>query len=290
MDPYLLHLAILCGIALILCQGFHISFGLGRLLNLAHVAAYALGAYVTALGSVEYDLSFVSCILLSAAVAALLALIVGRISLTLTEDYFAVGTLAFHSVVISVLINWREVTRGVLGIPGIPRPTVFGYSFSENEDFALLVLGGVLLSTVVTYWTTHSKLGRALQAQAESPQAAYALGINIPAIRNDAFIISSAFAGIAGAFIAYYLSYIDPLVFHLGEMIFVLSAIVVGRPGSFWGASLGTIFLVLLPEPLRFLSIPSHLLGPMRQLIHAAILFVAVFLNRKLLFPMLRRV
>ncbi|MCC6954012.1 MAG: hypothetical protein IT290_07830 [Deltaproteobacteria bacterium] len=69
-----------------------------------------------------------------------------------------------------------------------------------------------------------------------------------------------------------------------------MSAIVVGRPGSFLGVLAATTFLVLLPEPLRFIGIPSDILGPMRQLLHALILFAAVYLNRKTLFPPERRV
>ena len=52
---YFIHLAILIGIYLILAQSFNLVFGLGRLLNLAHIAAYAIGAYVTALLATELN-------------------------------------------------------------------------------------------------------------------------------------------------------------------------------------------------------------------------------------------
>jgi branched-chain amino acid transport system permease protein len=104
------------------------------------------------------------------------------------------------------------------------------------------------------------------------------------------FLISSASAGLAGSFFAYYLSYIDPSSFSLTEMIFVLTIVVVGRPGSLWGATWAVLFLVLLPEPLRFIDINSAYLGPARQFMQAAIMFGVVFLNRRVLFPPKREV
>ena len=89
---------------------------------------------------------------------------------------------------------------------------------------------------------------------------------------------------------AYYINYIDPSSFSLNEMVFVLSIVIVGKPGSFWGVCLATVFLVLLPEPLRQLEIPSSYLGPMRQLLHSLILFAVLFWKRETLFPKERTV
>jgi branched-chain amino acid transport system permease protein len=104
------------------------------------------------------------------------------------------------------------------------------------------------------------------------------------------FLFSSATSGLAGSFFAYYLNYIDPSSFALAEMVFILTIVVVGRPGSLWGVSLGTVFLVLLPEPLRFIDINSAYLGPARQLLQALILFAVVYVNRRSLFPPQREV
>ena len=127
-------------------------------------------------------------------------------------------------------------------------------------------------------------------ALAEFERAAASLGKNTRRTRNIAFCVSSAFAGLAGSFFAYYLNYIDPSSFGLGEMVFILTIVIVGSPGSFWGVIGATAFLVLLPEPLRFLDISPAYLGPMRQLLHALILFAVVWWKRDKLFPQRRTV
>jgi len=287
---YIIHLAILVGIYLILAQSFNIVFGLGRLLNLAQVAAFALGAYTTALLATDLELGVVSCLPASMAVSAFFALLIGAISLKLSEDYFAIGTLAFNAVISALLINCKSVTRGVLGIPGIPRPELFQIDFYENINFLVLVLIIDLFVLVICALVFRSRLGRNLRALAESELAGLSLGQNTRAVRNDAFILSSTFAGLAGALFAYYINYVDPTMFGLSEMVFVLSIVVIGKPGSFWGCILGTFFLVLLPEPLRFVEIPSHILGPMRQLLQAGILFGVIYWKRERLFPVERRV
>lgn len=285
MNDYFYHLAILVTIYLILAQGFNVSFGLGALLNLAHISVYAIGAYTSALLSTEFGYGFLPCMLASAVAGAAFALLVGGISLRLSSDYFAIGTLAFSLVVSAVLINWKEVTRGVLGIPGIPRPDLYSINFYENINF--LILSSVICIFVLFYfWIIHkSRLSRSLRAQAELPRAAESLGKNLRAIRNDSFILSSSSAGLAGSLYAYYINYIDPTSFGLHEMVFVLSIVVLGKPGSFWGVIAATIFLVLLPEPLRFLDFDPAYLGPLRQFLYALILFITVYLKKDSLFP-----
>lgn len=287
---YLIHLAILVGIYIILAQSFNLTFGLGRLFNLAHVAAYAVGAYVTALFSTELGIGFWSCMLCSMLLSALFAILIGAISLKLSNDYFAIGTLAFSSVVSALLINWKSITHGVLGIPGIPRPEIAAVNFYENINFLYLVLGLDIVTLVVLYFIFYSPFGRSLRAQAESIQAAAAIGKNVPLVTTLAFCISSAFAGLAGSLFAYYINYIDPSSFAFNEMVFLLTIVVVGTPGSFWGVVLASAFLVLLPEPLRFIDISPSILGPMRQLLHALILLTVVWINRERLFPIRREV
>jgi len=289
-SDYTIHLAILVSLYLILAQSLNLTFGLGQLFNLAHVASYAVGAYATALLSTEGGYSFWSCILASVLLSGLFSVLLGAIALRLSSDYFAIGTLAFSSVVSALLINWRSLTHGVLGVPGIPRPELLGIDFYENSHFLLLIGVGTILTQALFFVLYASPFGRSLRALAEFERAAASLGKNTTLIRNIAFCISSALAGFAGSFFAYYLNYIDPSSFGIGEMVFVLTIVIVGSPGSFWGVIGATFFLVLLPEPLRFLDISSAYMGPMRQLLHAVILFIVVWWKRDTLFPQRRQV
>lgn len=289
-SDYVVHLMILVCMYLILAQGFNLTFGLGRVFNLAHVASFALGAYATALLAVDTDAEFWKCVLASILISAFFSVLLGGIALRLSQDYFAIGTLAFNSVVSSLLINWKGVTRGVLGIPGIPRPAILGIDFYNNTNFLCLIGVVTIVCQAFFFVLYRSPFGRALRAQAEYDEAVQVVGRDTGLIRNIGFMISSASAGLAGSFFAYYLNYIDPSSFALGEVVFVLTIVVVGKPGSFWGVIGATVFLVLLPEPLRFIEINSAYLGPMRQLLQAAILFIVVYLNRRSLFPPQREV
>lgn len=289
-SDYTIHLLILVGIYLILAQGFNLTFGLGRLLNLAHIAVFAVGAYATALLSTELNQGFFICLVASIALSALFALLIGGISLHLSSDYFAVGTLAFSNVVSALLVNWKSLTHGVLGITGIPRPELWGIDFNQNFNFLVLLIVINLIVAVFMYLLFNSAFSRHVRAQAENEFATMSLGINLKSIRNDSFIISSALAGLAGGLFSYYMNYIDPSSFSLAEMVFVLSIVIIGKPGSFWGVVASTVFLVLLPEPLRQLDISPSVLGPMRQLLHSLILFAVVYWNRAKLFPKQRMV
>lgn len=295
----------------ILAQGFNINFGLGRSFNLAHGACFALGAYATALWSTDmYEwtrnvLFFISsdsifetifffiCISLSIFLSSFLALILGQISIRLSTDYFAIGTLAFSFVVSALLTNWKSLTRGVLGIPGIPRPTVFGVPSLENSAFLIIVASFFIVFQVVFYVFFKNNFSRKLRAQAEFEPGAFSLAINTRNIRLFGFLFAAAGAGVAGSFFAYYLQYIDPSSFSFLEMVFVLTICVVGRPGSFWGSIFATIFLFLLPEfvsSIEWINERPAILGPMRQLMYSLILYLVVLMNKRKLFPKQREV
>jgi len=290
MNDYYIHLLILICIYLIFAQGLNIIFGLGGLLNLAHVACYAIGAYATALLSTDWNQPVWVCIPASMLLSGIFALLIGAISLRLSEDYFAIGSLAFSSVVSALLVNWKSLTRGVLGIPGIPRPELWGIDFYENKNFLSLAGTLCMLSLAFIWLLFHSRLCRSLRALSENELSGAAIGKSRRGTRNIAFAYSATFAGLAGSLFAYYINYIDPSSFMLAEMVFVMSIVIVGKPGSFWGVNLATVFLVLLPEPLRWVELPPSILGPMRQMLYALILFGVVYLRRQVLFPVERKV
>jgi branched-chain amino acid transport system permease protein len=300
MDEYIINILVYIEIYLILAMSLNLLFGFGGLLNLAHMSTCAIGAYTTALLStgLQYDPLNISlapqgvwvCIPASMILCAFSALLIGAISLRLSEDYFAIGTLAFSSVVLALLINWKSLTHGVLGITGIPAPEIGQIDFYDRGNFLKFSTIITIITLLFFNFVNKSRLARNLIALAENEQSALSLGKKSSAIRNDAFIISAAFSGLAGSLFAYYIQYVDPSSFTLSEMVFVLSIVIVGKPGSFWGVIAGTVFLVILPEPLRFLEISSEIVGPMRQLLYALILFAVVYVKKEKLFLVERKI
>jgi branched-chain amino acid transport system permease protein len=86
--------------------------------------------------------------------------------------------------------------------------------------------------------------------------------------------ISAFFAGIGGGLFAHYITFIDPSIFGIGDLILLFSMLIVGGLASVKGSAIGTIILFLIPEPLRFIGFPSAILGPMREIIFALILLL----------------
>jgi branched-chain amino acid transport system permease protein len=287
---YYIHLLIMLSLYFVLVQSFNLTFGLGRLFNLAHVASYAVGAYVTALMSTGLGWETPACMLLSIVAGGVLAGAIGAISTRLESDYFAIGSMAFSAVVSAVLINWKSVTGGVLGVAGIPRPVLFGFELIENDSFLLFSASISLFVQIVLYILFRNRFARTFRAQSEHEPATKALGCNCAQVRLVAFVIASGCASLAGSLFAYYFNYIDPSSFSLAEMVFIMTIVVVGRPGSFWGALGAAVFLVLLPEALRYAEFSPDVLGPMRQMLCAIIMFLVVAYNREKLFPFQRSV
>lgn len=290
---YVIHLVTQIGIFLILALSYNFILGLGRLFNLSHVAAYAIGAYTTAILGTYHGFGFFSCVFLSVLTSGLLSFLMAAISLKLTEEYFAIGTMAFSALVSALLINWKSLTNGVLGIAGIPSPVIFGHEVVTPLGFCLLVLAVCEAVTLVLRMLHDSPLIRSVRAQAESDIITLSMGRNTVGLRTAILVIGSGAAGVAGTLFAYFLKYIDPSSFTLTEMVFILTIVIVGRPGSFQGVTLSTIFLVLMPESLRFVDIVQRvpgILGPLRQLMYACILFGVVYVFRLRLFPVRRKV
>ena len=287
---YIIHLLTVIAIYLPLTLGLNIVFGLGKLLNFSHVAMYGIGAYTTAILASDYGYSWYACMTASMLVASLSAIIIGLITKNLKEDYFIIGTVALASVIQSIIINWKELTRGVLGIPGIPRPIIMGRDIVLGHEFLTFCLIVAYCALALSLILFRSPLARFLRASGEFNEGAKSLGIDTGTLRYIAFIFSAALAGLSGSLYSYFMTYIDPSSFTISEMIFIVTVVVIGRPGSLWGTVLATAFLVLLPEPLRFVSLPSSILGPLRQMIYAVILFGVVYAGRKKIFPVLREI
>lgn len=278
MIDYFLHLGSLLFIYMLVAQSLNLILGAGKLFSLGHVALFGIGAYVTAIGAVDYGLDTWSLLLLSGLASSVLASVIVFISGRLKEEYFAVATLAFHYVVQSVFINFRSVTRGVMGIPGIP--SLYDSSLAIFIFISLVSLFGLSILWIVF----KSKLTLYLRALSENEILSYSLKIDPKRVRLKAFVISGFFCGISGSLFAYYLRYIDPSSFALSEIMLLITIVLIGRPGSFFGTVIASFFVILLPEMIRFLDFIQNypsILGSLRQLIYSVVLFLVLYLSKE---------
>jgi len=280
IEAYFIHLAILVGIYLILALSLQLALGYTGLINLGHIAFFAIGAYVSALLTLN-GIPFIIAILLAGIISAFFGFLLSVPTNKLKGDYLALATLAFTFVVYAVTLNWTSLTRGPLGLPGIPKPSIFGLSFSSNLSFLILTLIIVLAVYFIIKRIVDSPFGKVLEATRDNELATRVLGKNAFKIKSIALGTSAFFAGIAGSLYAHYITYIDPSSFTIMQLIPILCIVIIGGLASLKGTVLATIILVLLPEPLRFIGFPSSVVGPMRQIIYALILLLILIYRPK---------
>jgi branched-chain amino acid transport system permease protein len=271
---YFLHIAIFTGVFAILAISLDLVAGHIGCLSLSHAAFYGLGAYGSVLAASHLGISFLACTLAGMLIAVLASLIVSFPSLRLHGDYLVIATFAFQVILFSVLNNWMEITRGPLGIPGIPEPVILGWHITSHGDFLILAGGFAAFAYLAVYLLTSAPFGRVLHAIREDELFAKAHGKNILYFKVTAFATSAALAALAGSLYAHYITYIDPTSFTIMESILIISMVIIGGAGSVSGPLVGALVLVTLPEALRFVGLPSATAANLRQIIYGTLLVV----------------
>jgi branched-chain amino acid transport system permease protein len=266
---YILHLIILINIYIIITTSTNLLVGMVNLLSLGQAALYGIGAYLSVLAIMVLNLPLFPALLLAMLGTGVVSLLIAYPSLRLKGDYFVLATLGFQLIVFTMLYNWTSVTRGPFGIPGIPAPRVLG-TWPIDGIWSFFALSSVLMVIVVVVFARliRSPFGRALRGVRDDELSMLALGRSVTRLKIQAFVISSAFISIAGFLFATYVSYIDPTSFNLDESIFILSAVIVGGLGNVRGPIVGALFVILLPEALRFLGLPDSVAANLRQIIY----------------------
>ena len=248
--------------------GLNVVVGLAGLLDLGHVAFYAVGAYAYALLSTQFGWGFWAALPVAGLIAALAGVVIGWPSLRLRGDYLAIVTLGFGEIIRVILINWTEFSGGPNGITSIPRPSFFGLPFKPPGDdptfaaffglefspvhrivflyYVILIL--CLLTNVLVTRLRRLPVGRAWEAVREDEIACRALGINVTNVKLSAFVFGAMLGGIAGVFFAARQGFISPESFTFNESAIILAIVVLGGMGSQMGVVLASLVLVLLPE------------------------------------------
>ncbi|MCF4126667.1 branched-chain amino acid ABC transporter permease [Methylobacterium sp. SyP6R] len=242
-DFYWTYQSLIHGIGVngILALSVYVVLAVGQL-SLGQAAFMGVGAYTGALLSMKFGTPFAVSMLASAAVPALLALVVGGPTLRLTGVYLAIATIGLGEITRIVFLNW-DYAGGALGLSSIPErggvPAIYG-------TLAVLLIGLTLVA--------RSRVGRAMEAMREDEAAAGVMGVNLPRYRLVALVVSSAMAGVAGCLSAHVSSFIGPNEYGFEAAVTILSYALLGGIGSPLAPVLGSTILTLLPEVLRPLA------------------------------------
>jgi branched-chain amino acid transport system permease protein len=256
MISFLVLMGIVVCFSAILALALNFQWGLGGMVNFGLTGFYALGAYASALLMLKTGANSFFATLGAIAVVAAVCALVAFITLRVTEeDYFAIVTLGVGEMLRLMALNEDWLTKGALGLTGIPRPlgTVIA---PEYYQYFLLGLSVALL--LGTLWflnvIARSPFGRLVRAVREDDVVAATLGKNVLWARVRIFAIGGGIIGLAGSMHSFYYQYVDPTQFTNIVIAYALMAVIAGGRGAHQGAIWGAAVVMVLLEGSRFLK------------------------------------
>ena len=266
---YLLHIMVMTEIYVILALSLNLVLGYAGLLSLAPPAFFGIGAYTSALLALRLNLP-IWITLPAAGVAGLaFAAAIGVPSLRLSRHSFVIVTLSFTLLAQLVATKWTDLTRGAMGLPGIPAATVFSIPVTGKIAWYYFVLVITLVCLAFFTLLVRSRLGRAILTVREDEILAQAAGIHTWKVKLYTFAISGLLGGVAGSCYAHYITFIDPAVFDFYYMENLLIMVILGGAGTVWGVVAGAAIFNVVPELLRI-----H--PELRTFLYGIVLLVAV--------------
>ena len=277
---YLLHLIVFVLIYGMVALSLNVASGFTQLISLAQAGFFGVGAYTSAILATQYGWPLWVNLPLGMAAGGVVALPVAFVALRTVGDYFIICTMGMGVILFSVMNNWMELTRGPMGIPGIPAASFFRHPLTAKWEWVLLVAFFYALVFGVAHNLKRSALGRILVGISEDEIFCQSLGKNVGLAKLQSFVLGAMLAAVPGALYAHYVSYIDPTSFTIQESIFILSIIIVGGMGNLWGSLAAAAFMILVPEALRFVGIPSGVAANIRQMLYGAALILVIWLQQ----------
>lgn len=269
-NRYVLYIMTIAFIYIIAINGMNILAGYTGQLSLAHAGFFAIGAYSVGLLTTKAGLNFWLALVLAVLISMVIGFALGLIALRTKEHFFAIYTLIAGYLIYLLIDKWEGLTGGVRGLIGIPIPDPIGpIEFNTPIAMYYLVLFFLILSIVVMVRIVHSLTGRTYIAIRNSEELAQTLGINTRINKLVSFVISVAFAGLAGGLYASLVRFIGPEVAGTSMVFTFLMYLIVGGIGTLSGPIIGTMLFVWLEQFLQ--GFQEH-----RMLIFGPILVIIV--------------
>jgi ABC-type branched-subunit amino acid transport system permease subunit len=266
---YVLGIAVSACMFTVAAASLNLVYGYTGMLSFAQVAFWGIGGYCSALTVMVFGGDFWLGLVLAALVNFALALAVGYPALRLNRHAFVIVSLSLALLASLVARDWVELTRGPLGIPGLPPPSLFGLVLRDAASFYYLALAYAVLALGLLYALTSSRIGVTLRAIKQNEVLARSQGISGTGYKLLAFAVGAVLTGIAGGIYVFHLKIVDPLILDFYYMQTFLIMVIIGGAGSFWGVVVAGVVMSALPELLRFSD-------DLRMVLYGAILVAAV--------------
>jgi branched-chain amino acid transport system permease protein len=301
-DPYILNAFITTGIFTIAAMSLNLLLGYTGQLSLGHVAFFGIGAYVSALTSLGFDVELfegfhvvhepwpvVYGFLGAVVFAGLCGYLVGKLSFRVRGAYFVIVTISFAEVVRLVALNWVELTQGPLALTNIPPFTLglpgLGYTtlYGKTGNY-YLVLGVGVIAYIVVKHLVESRVGRAMIALKENESLAVSVGINVTRYLVLAAVVSAAIAGASGSLYAHYLRIIDPDIFLFLYTVTMVIMVITGGKGTLAGPVVGGAIFGAIPVIVRSFAAPE-----VQWILYGAFMIAIIFMLPQGIVPAVER-
>ena len=249
--PYVLQVLTNSWLYALLALSLTLVAGTVGLVSLGHAGLLAIGAYASALLALDRGVPVPAAVLLAGLITAALGTLLTAPTFRLRGHYLSVATLGLGEIVALVILNWESLTRGPIGVFGIP-PLAFGpIALDGVRETYWVSLAAVTGAAMLQHRLLASHLGRTWRAIRDDDVAARASGIALVRYKAMAFAVSGFVAGIAGALTAHMYSYINHETFTSQISVLALTMVILGGLGNVAGAVLGATALISIPELLR---------------------------------------
>jgi branched-chain amino acid transport system permease protein len=280
MINYLCHILVQACITSSLAVSLNLLAGYCGLVSLGQLVFFAIGAYSAALIAPATPFGYLLAFPAAFVLATVGAIIQAAATANLKEDEYAVATFAIQAIFWMLLMNWVALTRGPMGIPGVPPFEVFGFAADGPVGFlpvALMLLGA---SLAATRRLTLGNFGMAMAMLRDDEALASGFGRNVRSLRRSVTVVAATIAAMAGICYASYVGYINPVTFSSMESTLLLAVVIVGGLGTFWGPVIGASIFTFLPEVFSFIGFPTSVAANVRQVLLGIILIAVVFRAR----------
>lgn len=278
-SPYFHGMMVLIGLYTIVGTGLSMLMGYAGQISLGHAAFYGIGAYMSAICTVKLGWPALAGILAGILVAVVIAYIVGVPTLKLTEHYLALATLGFGVIIFIFFKQLKSLTGGLDGFSGIPTLNIFGFEFMTDMDYYYLVWPLAICGILFARNVIQSRIGRALRSIHGSEVASNAIGVNSQTYKLQVFMMSAAYAAVAGSLYAHYITFISPQLFEAMTSIHFLIMVIIGGMANIWGPLVGAAAFVFLSEGLKdFIPLLMGDAGGEFEIVFFGILLVALLI------------
>ncbi len=273
-SAYLRSVGVFIAIHTIATVGLCLLAGYAGQISLGQAAFYGLGAYVSAILTTRTGISPWIAMLAGMLLTGTLAYAFGIPIFRLRGHYLAMATLALGIIVYLAFVEFRDLTGGPSGLPGVPRLSIGPWPLAKDIQYYYVAWAMAFAVLLVSRNIVHSRVGRALRSIHGSEVAAETLGVDTARYKLQVFVLSAVYASLAGSLYAHYLSLVSPTPFGFIASVELLVMAAVGGMASIWGAPFGAAAVTFLAEGSRALMprLLSHASGEHEVIAYGALL------------------